>query len=98
MHRALAAVAAALLTCASAAQASSPCSCGSNPPGRPIHRSMKPYAGAPADLQPYSKFTSPYYENYTDLIEYNGAARDVADPNLNEMSEIRIGFLAPLYD
>jgi branched-chain amino acid transport system substrate-binding protein len=80
------------------AQTSSGCACGSHPPGRPEPRSSKPYAGTPEDLRPYSKFTTPYYEHYTDLLEYNGAARDVPDPNLKDLSEIRIGFLAPLYD
>jgi len=32
------------------------------------------------------------------LIEYNGAARDIPDPDLKDLNEIRIGFLAPLYD
>jgi ABC-type branched-subunit amino acid transport system substrate-binding protein len=49
-------------------------------------------------LRPYSKFAAPYYEHYTDLVEYNGAARDVPDPNLSDLSEIRIGFLGPLYN
>jgi ABC-type branched-subunit amino acid transport system substrate-binding protein len=49
-------------------------------------------------LRPFSKFTTPYYEYYQDLVEYNGAARDVPDPDLKTLSEIRIGFLAPLYD
>ncbi|HVN21642.1 MAG TPA: ABC transporter substrate-binding protein [Dongiaceae bacterium] len=75
-----------------------PCSCGKNPPGPPAARSLKPYTGAPEDLRPFSKFTTPYYEYYQDLIEYNGAAREVPDPDLKELSEIRIGFLAPLYD
>jgi ABC-type branched-subunit amino acid transport system substrate-binding protein len=88
----------ALLACAAAAQNSSPCSCGTNPPGRPASRTLKPYAGAPDDLRPYSKFATPYYEHYTDLVEYNGSARDVPDPDLNDLSEIRIGFLGPLYD
>jgi branched-chain amino acid transport system substrate-binding protein len=57
---------------------------------------MKPYAGEPEDLRPFSKFTTPYYEYYEDLIEYNGAARDVPDPDPNSLSEIRIGFLGPL--
>jgi branched-chain amino acid transport system substrate-binding protein len=84
---------------ASAAWAQTPsCSCGKNPPGPPPPRSLKPYAGAPEDLRPFSKFTKPYYEYYQDLIEYNGAARDIPDPDLNSLSEIRIGFLAPLYD
>jgi len=59
---------------------------------------LKPYTGAPEDLRPFSKFTTPYHEFYQDLIEYNGAARDVPDPDLKDLSEIRIGFLAPLYD
>jgi ABC-type branched-subunit amino acid transport system substrate-binding protein len=80
------------------AQTSSPCSCGSNPPGRPAPRSLKPYTGAPEDLRPFSKFTTPYYEYYQDLVEYNGAARDIPDPELKDLNEIRIGFLAPLYD
>jgi branched-chain amino acid transport system substrate-binding protein len=73
-----------------------PCSCGKNPPGPPASRTMKPYAGEPEDLRPFSKFTTPYYNYYEDLIEYNGAARDVPDPDLNSLSEIRIGFLGPL--
>jgi len=76
----------ALLACAAAAQNSSPCSCGTNPPGRPASRTLKPYAGAPDDLRPYSKFATPYYEHYTDLVEYNGSARDVPDPDLNDLS------------
>ena len=75
-----------------------PCACGKNPPGPPAARSLKPYAGAPEDLRPFSKFTTPYYEFYQDLIEYNGAARDIPDPDLKDLTEIRIGFLAPLYD
>jgi branched-chain amino acid transport system substrate-binding protein len=80
------------------AQASSPCACGSNPPGRPAPRSLKPYTGAPEDLRPFSKYTTPYFENYQDLVEYNGAARDIPDPDLKDLNEIRIGLLAPLYD
>jgi branched-chain amino acid transport system substrate-binding protein len=80
------------------AQSLSPCSCGSNPPGRPAARSLKPYTGAPEDLRPFSKFTTPYFEFYQDLIEYNGAARDIPDPDLKDLNEIRIGLLAPLYD
>ena len=74
------------------------CSCGANPPGRPVARSLKPYGGVPEDLRPYSKFATPYFENYTDLIEYNGAARGVPDPDLKDLSEIRIGFIGPLYN
>src|ERR1051326_8646829 len=75
-----------------------PCACGKNPPGPPPVRSLNPYTGAPEDLRPFSKFTTPYHEFYQDLIEYNGAARDIPDPDLKDLTEIRIGFLAPLYD
>jgi len=92
------AVVAAIMMSISWAQISAPCSCGKNPPGPPVSRSLKPYTGAPEDLRPFSKFTTLYYEFYQDLVEYNGAARDIPDPDLKELSEIRIGFLAPLYD
>ena len=99
MRLALVSVAAVVLACAAWGQTSAtPCACGKNPPGRPAPRSLKPYTGAPEDLRPFSKFTKPYHEYYQDLIEYNGAARDVPDPDLKDLSEIRIGFLAPLYD
>ena len=91
-------IVAVLLGCAAAGQTSAPCLNGKNPPGRPASRSLKPYTGAPEDLRPFSKFTTPYYEYYQDLVEYNGAARDIPDPDLNSLDEIRIGFLAPLYD
>ncbi len=80
------------------AQSSGGCSCGSHPPGRPALRTMKPYAQEPEDLQPWAKFNTPYYEHYQDLIEYNGGARDVPDPDLNGLTEIRIGFIGPLQD
>ena len=86
------------LACAAWAQTPVPCACGQNPPGPPAPRSLKPYTGAPEDLRPFSKFTTPYHEYYQDLVEYNGAARDIPDPNLKDLDEIRIGFLAPLYD
>ncbi len=88
----------ALLTSAAWAQAGSPCACGHNPPGPPTSRTLKPYTGAPDDLRPFSKYTTPYHEYYQDLVEYNGAARDIPDPDLKSLSEISIGFLAPLYD
>jgi ABC-type branched-subunit amino acid transport system substrate-binding protein len=52
----------------------------------------------PDDLRPYSKFTQPYFEHYTDLVEYNGAARDIPDPDMSALQEVRIGFIAPLHD
>ena len=96
MRRVLPLAIVALLTCTAAAQESKTCPCGTNPPPPPPPRTLTPYAGAPEDLRPYSKFTTPYYEHYTTLVEYNGAARDVPDPDLNSVSEIRIGFIAPL--
>ena len=87
-----------IFVCAMQAQTPFTCACGKNPPGPPPVRSLKPYAGAPDDLRPFSKFTTPYYEYYQDLIEYNGAAREIPDPDLKNLSEVRIGFLAPLYD
>ena len=98
MRRVLVFLVASMLVSTAWAQTSSPCSCESNPPGRPAPRSLKPYTGAPEDLRPFSKFTTPYYEYYQDLVEYNGAARDIPDPELKDLNEIRIGFLAPLYD
>jgi len=99
MHRAAVVLVVAVLLCSAFAQtASTPCACGKNPPGPPPNRTLKPYTGAPEDLRPFSKFTKPYYEYYQDLIEYNGAARDIPDPDLKTLDEIRIGVLAPLYD
>jgi branched-chain amino acid transport system substrate-binding protein len=98
MRLALIATIAAVLAGPAFAQTSEPCACGKNPPGPPASRSLKPYTGAPEDLRPFSKFTTPYHEFYQDLVEYNGAARDIPDPDLKDLSEIRIGFLAPLYD
>jgi branched-chain amino acid transport system substrate-binding protein len=88
----------AALACVAWGQSPPGCPCGQNPPGPPAPRSLKPYTGAPEDLRPFSKFTTPYHEYYQDLVEYNGAARDVPDPDLKTLDEIRIGFLAPLYD
>src|ERR1700686_185536 len=86
------------LACAAWAQTPVPCACGHNPPGPPPSRSLKPYTGAPGDLRPFLKFMTPYHEYYQDLVEYNGAPPDIPDPNLKDLDEIRIGFLAPLYD
>ncbi len=78
------------------AQTFKTCACGTSPPGRPAMRSMKPYAQEPEDMQPFSKFTQPYYQHYVDLVEYNGAARDLPVMNVKDVSEVRIGFIAPL--
>jgi ABC-type branched-subunit amino acid transport system substrate-binding protein len=98
MCHVLVAVIAAVLACYGWAQTSAPCSCGASPPGPPAPRSLKPYTGAPEDLRPFSRYTTPYHEFYQDLVEYNGAARDIPDPDLKDLSEIRIGFIGPLYD
>jgi branched-chain amino acid transport system substrate-binding protein len=78
------------------AQGPAPCSCGVNPPGPPQNRELRPYANAPEDLRPFSKFTTPYYEHYTKLVEYNGAAREARTLKPEEVEEVRIGFLGPV--
>jgi len=87
-----------LLAASAMAQPPGPCSCGANPPGRPEIRTLAPYANAPDDLRPYSRFTKPYYEHYTKTVEYNGPARDVPVPDLKDLTEVRIGFLGPIQD
>lgn len=98
MKRLLALGFALLVAATICAQEPRSCSCGLNPTGRPQKRTMKPYAQEPEELRPFSKFTTPYYEHYTDLVEYNGAARDILDPDLRTLNEIRIGFIGPLHD
>jgi branched-chain amino acid transport system substrate-binding protein len=71
-------------------------SCGLHPPGMPPVRHIEPYAGEPEDLRPFSKFTAPYYQHYVDTNVYSGAARDVPDPDLASLPEIRIGFIGPI--
>jgi ABC-type branched-subunit amino acid transport system substrate-binding protein len=87
-----------LFAASALAQAPGPCSCGANPPGRPETRTLAPYANAPDDLRPYSRFTKPYYEHYTKTVEYNGPARDVPVPDLKDLTEVRIGFLGHIQD
>ncbi|MBS1876567.1 MAG: ABC transporter substrate-binding protein [Acidobacteria bacterium] len=72
------------------------CDCGANPPPRPANREARPYASAPEDMRPFSKFTEAYYENYTKLVEYNGGARDVPTLKPSDVDEVRIGFLGPV--
>ncbi len=87
----------ALLAAASSwGQTAAPCSCGANPPGPPPNRELRPYANAPEDMRPFSRFTVPYYEHYQTLVEYNGAARDVPTVKPEEIDEVRIGFLGPV--
>jgi len=87
-----------LLAASALAQSPGPCACGANPPGRPETRTLAPYANAPDDLRPFSRFTKPYYEHYTKTVEYNGPARDVPVPDLKDLTEVRIGFLGPIQD
>src|SRR5947209_18675588 len=82
--------------CAAQAQQPGTCTCGVNPPARPAQRVMQPYAQAPDDLRPFSKYTEPYYENYTKTVEYNGGARDVPVVKAQDIDEVRIGFLGPV--
>ena len=85
-----------LLTLCAAAMSAQTCACGANPPGPPPNRELRPYANAPEDMRPYSKFTVPYYEHYGKLVEYNGGARDVPTLKPEEVDEVRIGFLGPV--
>ena len=80
------------------AQPPAVCSCGANPPGPPPNRELHPYANAPGDMRPYSSFTTPYYEHYGKLVEYNGGARDVPTIKPEQIDEVRIGFLGPVED
>lgn len=70
------------------------CACGQHPPGPPPDRTVKPYAGEPKDLQPYEKFSKPYYEHYLTPNLYSGSGRDIPDPR--DVNEVRIGFLGPV--
>ena len=79
-----------------AAQQNPPCACGATPSGPPRDREVRPYAGTPADMRPFGKFTEPYYENYTKTVEYNGAARERPVIKPGEIDEVRIGFLGPV--
>ena len=78
------------------AQGSSGCACGSDPPGPPGNRELRPYAGTPEDLRPYGRFTVPYDEFYQKQVEYNGAARDAVTLKPQDVDEVRIGFLGPI--
>ncbi len=98
MRYKLVAVLPLFLALASWGQTSNGCSCGANPPGPPRQRTMAPYAQEPEDMRPWAKFGTPYYEHYTNLVEYNGDAREVRDGDIKDLTEVRIGFIGPLYD
>ncbi|HEX3663428.1 MAG TPA: ABC transporter substrate-binding protein [Acidobacteriaceae bacterium] len=70
------------------------CSCGRHPPGVPPDRTVTPYAGTPRDLEPYQKFSKPYYQNYTTPNIDLGAGREIPVPA--DIQEVRIGFLGPV--
>ena len=74
------------------------CACGAQPLGPPASRTLAPYANTPEDLRPFSKFTTPYHEYFQDLVEHNGAARDLPDFDLKDLSAIRIVFTGSLND
>jgi len=76
------------------AQQTKTCECGKNPPGPPRDRLVTPYAGEPTDLSPYEKFAQPYDLNYIRPNIYVGSGRDIPEPK--DLSEIRIGFFAPV--
>jgi ABC-type branched-subunit amino acid transport system substrate-binding protein len=84
-----------LLTLCAAVASAQVCSCGAHPPSPP-NRTLEPYANTPEDLEPFSKFTEPYYKNYTKTPEYNGPARDPKAPGPADVSAVAIGFMAPL--
>src|ERR1035438_2584983 len=81
---------------ADSATAIDSCTCGTHPPKPRTQRTVEPYANEPKDMQPYSKFTEPYDRNYVQTNVYSGAARDIPDPDLKDLTEIRIGFLGPI--
>jgi len=72
------------------------CACGANP-APTQSRTVEPYANTPEDLRPFNRFTVPYYQHYTKTPEYNGAANDIATVSPDNVSEVAIGFLAPIY-
>lgn len=72
------------------------CACGAHPPGPPKDRDVEPYADEPKDMTPWEKFAKPYFLNYTHPNIYSGAGRDIPDPK--NVTEVRIGFFAPLED
>jgi len=87
-----------LISIAGSVSAETPfvCSCGADPPSPPAKRSLAPYAGVPDDMRPFVKIDKPYQESYTDLVEYNGSARELPDADAKTLKEIRIGFIGPL--
>ena len=85
---------AAQTTASNTSQPAHVCECGAHPPAPPRDREVVPYAGEPADLSPYAKFSTPYDLNYTHPNIYSGAGREVPDPK--DIAEVRIGFFGPI--
>jgi ABC-type branched-subunit amino acid transport system substrate-binding protein len=56
------------------------------------------YANMPDEAVPYRRFTKPYYDWFirTDTLAYYGAAEKRPDGDLSKLSEVAIGFLAPI--
>ena len=56
------------------------------------------YANMPDEAVPYRRFTKPYYDWFvqTDTLAYNGAAEKRPDGDPSKLSEIAIGFMAPI--
>ena len=66
-----------------------------NKPELPVD---KRYSNMPDEAVPFRNFSKPYYEWFIEAntLEYNGAARDRKDGDLEHLKEIPIGFLGPL--
>lgn len=56
------------------------------------------YANMPKRAVPYGSVQKPYQEWYieSNTLSYDGAGRNVPDPNLNTLKTVNIGFLGPL--
>ncbi len=62
--------------------------------GKPVPR----YANMPDEAVPYRRFTKPYYDWFvrTDTLAYSGAAEKRPDGDASKLSEVAIGFMAPI--
>jgi len=62
------------------------------------NKSAPRYANMPDEAVPYRRFTKPYYDWYVrnDTLAYFGAAEKRPDGDLSKLSEVAIGFLAPI--
>jgi branched-chain amino acid transport system substrate-binding protein len=68
---------------------------------RPEEEKARPeqrYANMPTEAVPFRRFSKPYYEWFIEknTVEYNGAASDRPDGDINKLPEVAIGFLGPL--